>query len=64
LGVKILYPKRSGDFAQWLARHASRTPEVWLVFQKRTSGKQTATYLAAVAVRLEVNPTEAFTRSL
>jgi uncharacterized protein YdeI (YjbR/CyaY-like superfamily) len=48
LGVKILYPKRLGDFAQWLARHASRPPEVWLVSQKRASGKQTVAYKDAL----------------
>jgi uncharacterized protein YdeI (YjbR/CyaY-like superfamily) len=48
MGVKILYPKRPGDFAQWLARHASRASEVWLVFQKRTSGRQTVAYKDAL----------------
>jgi len=46
--VKTLYPKRPGDFERWLMRHASWVPEVWLVFKKRTSGKQTLTYQAAL----------------
>jgi len=46
--VKILYPKRPGDFARWLARHARWTPEVWLVFKKRASGKQAITYQEAL----------------
>lgn len=46
--MKSLYPKRAGDFERWLSQHASRVSEVWLVFQKRTSGKQTVTYQEAL----------------
>ena len=46
--MKILYPKRPGDFQRWLARYTSRVSEVWLVFQKRSSEKQTVTYQDAL----------------
>ena len=36
-------PKQPGGFARWLALNP-RTSEVWLVFYKKTSGKQTVAY--------------------
>jgi len=45
--VKRLYPKQPGDFARWLA-HNHHASEVWLVFYKKTSGKQRTTYKDAL----------------
>ena len=42
-GMRPLCPKQTGDFARWLALNP-RTSEVWLVFYKKTSGKQTVGY--------------------
>ena len=46
--VKSLYPKQPGDFARWLARNHCRATEVWLVFFKKTSGRQTVAYRHAL----------------
>lgn len=45
--VKSLHPSRPGDFARWLARNP-RASEVWLVFYKKTSGRQTVAYKHAL----------------
>jgi len=45
--VKSLYPKQPGDFARWLARNP-RASEVWLVFYKKTTGRQTVAYKHAL----------------
>ena len=45
--VRRLRPKQRGDFARWLARNA-RASEVWLLFFKKTSGKQTIAYKDAL----------------
>lgn len=42
--VKMLYPKRPGDFGRWLSRHSSGVQEAWLVFRRKTSGKRLVTY--------------------
>ena len=44
----IIYPKQPGDFARWLARNRERATEVWLVFYKKTSGRQTVAYKHAL----------------
>ena len=41
-------PKEPGDFARWLAQNCDRATEVWLVFYKKTSGKQTIAYKNAL----------------
>jgi len=46
--VKSLYPKQPGEFARWLARNHDRAAEVWLVFYKKTSCKQTVAYKHAL----------------
>jgi len=46
--VKSLRPKHPGDFARWLARNHDRATEVWLVFYKKTSGRQIVTYRHAL----------------
>lgn len=46
--MKSLHPRRPGDFARWLARNHDRASEVWLVFHKKTSGKQTVAYKHAL----------------
>jgi uncharacterized protein YdeI (YjbR/CyaY-like superfamily) len=46
--VTTLHPRHPRDFERWLSRYSSRVPEAWLVFQKRTSGKQTVTYRDAL----------------
>jgi uncharacterized protein YdeI (YjbR/CyaY-like superfamily) len=45
--VKSLYPKQPGDFARWLARNPLAS-EVWLVFYKKTTGRQTVAYKHAL----------------
>jgi uncharacterized protein YdeI (YjbR/CyaY-like superfamily) len=46
--VRSLHPKQPGDFARWLARNRDRAAEVWLVFYKKTSGRQTVAYKHAL----------------
>ena len=46
-GVEVLYTKRPGDFARWLPRQR-RASEIWLVFYKKTSGRQTVAYKNAL----------------
>ncbi len=46
--VKSLRPKQSGDFARWLTRNCDVASEVWLVFYKQTSGRQTVAYKHAL----------------
>lgn len=41
-------PKQPGDFARWLARNRDRVAEVWLVFYKKTSGRQIVAYKHAL----------------
>jgi len=45
--VRNLYPKQPGDFARWLARNRVAS-EIWLVFCKKTSGRQTVAYTQAL----------------
>ena len=42
--MRTLRPKEAGDFAQWLGRNRDRAKEVWLVFNKKLSGRQRVTY--------------------
>ena len=46
--MRSLHPKQPGDFARWLARNRGRAAEVWLVFYKKTSGRQTVAYKHAL----------------
>ena len=46
--MRSLHPKQPGDFARWLARNRDRAAEVWLVFYKKTSGRQTVAYKHAL----------------
>lgn len=46
--VKNLRPQRRGDFARWLAQNHDRASEVWLVFYKKTSGRQRVAYKHAL----------------
>jgi uncharacterized protein YdeI (YjbR/CyaY-like superfamily) len=46
--VKSLHPKQPGDFARWLARNRGRATEIWLVFYKKTTGRQTVAYKHAL----------------
>ena len=46
--VRTLHPKTPGDFARWLGRNHDRATEVWLVFHKKTSGRQTVAYKHAL----------------
>ena len=45
--MRSLYPKQPGDFARWLAQNC-RASEIWLVFYKNTSGRQTVAYKHAL----------------
>jgi len=42
--VRSLHPKQPGDFGRWLARNGDRATEAWIVFYKKTSGRQTVAY--------------------
>jgi uncharacterized protein YdeI (YjbR/CyaY-like superfamily) len=44
----ILHPKQPGDFARWLDRNRQRATQVWLVFYKKASGRQTVAYKHAL----------------
>jgi uncharacterized protein YdeI (YjbR/CyaY-like superfamily) len=46
--VQNLCPKQPGDFERWLAQNFDRITEVWLVFYKKTSGRQTVAYKNAL----------------
>jgi uncharacterized protein YdeI (YjbR/CyaY-like superfamily) len=38
------------DFADWLAEHGATASEVWPIIYKKSSGKQTVTYLQLLEV--------------
>jgi len=46
--VQTLHPKQPGDFARWLAQNRDRATEIWLVFHKKASGRQTIAYKNAL----------------
>jgi uncharacterized protein YdeI (YjbR/CyaY-like superfamily) len=46
--MRSLHLKQPGDFARWLARNGARATQAWLIFYKKTSGKQTVAYKHAL----------------
>ena len=43
-----VFAKDRAEWRQWLARNFARYEEIWLVFYKKASGKQTVSYDHAV----------------
>lgn len=46
--TRTIHPKQPSDFARWLSRNRDRASEVWLVFYKKTSGRQRVAYKHAL----------------
>jgi uncharacterized protein YdeI (YjbR/CyaY-like superfamily) len=46
--VKPTYFPQAADFRRWLGQHHADTPELWIGFFKKSSGKVAMTYIEAV----------------
>jgi uncharacterized protein YdeI (YjbR/CyaY-like superfamily) len=50
--LKTFAPRTREQWRQWLAKHHDSEPEVWLVFDKRLTGRRSVSYEDAVAEAL------------
>jgi uncharacterized protein YdeI (YjbR/CyaY-like superfamily) len=46
--METVFAKDRAEWRRWLAKHFARSDEIWLVFYKKASGKQTVPYDHAV----------------
>jgi uncharacterized protein YdeI (YjbR/CyaY-like superfamily) len=46
--MQTVFAKDRAEWRRWLAKNFARTEEIWLVFHKKASGKQTVSYEHAV----------------
>jgi uncharacterized protein YdeI (YjbR/CyaY-like superfamily) len=46
--METVFAKDRAEWRRWLAKNAARYEEIWLVFYKKASGKQTVSYDQAV----------------
>ncbi len=46
--METVFAKDRAEWRRWLAKNFARSEEIWLVFYKKASGKQTVTYEHAV----------------
>ncbi len=46
--METVFAKNRGEWRRWLAKNCARSEEIWLVFYKKASGKQTVSYDHAV----------------
>lgn len=46
--METVFARDRADWRRWLAKHCARAGEIWLVFYKKGSGKQTVSYDEAV----------------
>ena len=46
--TETLHPKTKDTWREWLSKNHNHTSEIWLVFYKKSTGKQIMTYQEAV----------------
>ncbi len=46
--TETLYPKSQADWREWLEKNHEKKKEIWLVFYKKSTGKQSMKYQEAL----------------